>query len=267
MEMQEMAVLPAPISIMGGKVTPFTSYTQAVACVEDRLGRKQKSFCVAINPEKVYRASRDNELNKILAKADMGLCDGVGISIAARLIYGKKIRRCTGVDLFYELIAKAAERQWKVFLLGASPMVNEKACKVLCDRYAGLQVAGRCDGYFENSAAVVDQINASGADLVFVAMGTPRQEYWIAEISSKINAGVLMGVGGTFDVVSGMVRRAPLIFRRTGTEFLYRLISNPRRWRRQMVLPLFFISVLIHRYRLRRRRMKQSHENVYGKQG
>jgi N-acetylglucosaminyldiphosphoundecaprenol N-acetyl-beta-D-mannosaminyltransferase len=237
-----------------------------VACVEDRLKKKQKSFCVAINPEKVYRAARDRELNRILAQADMGICDGVGISIAARLIYGERIRRCTGVDLFYALIAKAVERQWKIFLLGASPAVNAKASDALYAKYPGLQIAGRHDGYFENSAAVVEQINASGADLVFVAMGTPRQEFWIAENSSKINAGFLMGVGGTFDVVSGLVRRAPGIFRRTGTEFLYRLISNPRRWRRQLVLPSFFVSVLIHRYRLRRRRMGRKNKIAYDKQ-
>jgi N-acetylglucosaminyldiphosphoundecaprenol N-acetyl-beta-D-mannosaminyltransferase len=266
MDVKQTVSFPSPIRILGSRVTPFESYGQAVDFVEDRLSRGQKLFCVAINPEKVYRAAHNTELNRILGQADMGICDGVGIAIAAKLLYGESIPRCTGVDLFYQLVRKAAERRWKVFLLGATPETNEKACANLCRQYPTLQIVGRQHGYFESSSAVIDQINASEANIVFVAMGTPRQEFWIAENRAKIKADFLMGVGGTFDVVSGSVRRAPAIFRKTGTEFLYRLISNPGRWRRQIVLPLFAISVLKDRFRHRRNRAGTKTENLSYKQ-
>jgi N-acetylglucosaminyldiphosphoundecaprenol N-acetyl-beta-D-mannosaminyltransferase len=233
-----------PLLILGSKVMPFTGYDQALNYVEDRLGRKRKTFCVAINPEKVYRSARDSELRRVLELSEMGICDGIGVVMAAKLLYGRKIPRCTGVDLFYQLIARSVERRWKVFLLGAGPEANAGAFQTLIRQYPTLRIVGRQDGYFQDSAVVVDAINRSDADLVFVAMGSPRQELWIAEHLSRINAGFLMGVGGTFDVVSGKVKRAPKIFRATGTEFLYRLVSNPKRWKRQLVLPLFMLSVM-----------------------
>jgi N-acetylglucosaminyldiphosphoundecaprenol N-acetyl-beta-D-mannosaminyltransferase len=233
-----------PLSILGVGVLPFESYDEAVAYVERAIASGRKSFGVAINPEKVYQATLNSELMAALAQADMGICDGVGVALAARLLHGRWLRRCTGCDLFFRLIAKAAEKGWRVFLLGASPESNEGACEVLSRQYPGLRIAGRRDGYFTDSSEVVRQINASGADLLFVAMGSPRQELWIAEHRPELDAPFCMGVGGTFDVVSGKARRAPAVFRRTGTEFLFRLLSSPARWRRQAVLPLFLLKVL-----------------------
>jgi len=233
-----------PLSILGVGVLPFESYDEAVAYVERAIASGRKSFGVAINPEKVYRAAHDGQLMAALAQADMGICDGVGVALAARLLHGRWLRRCTGCDLFSRLIARAAEKGWRVFLLGASPESNEGACEVLSRQYPGLRIAGRRDGYFTESSEVVQQINASGADLLFVAMGSPRQERWIAEHRGAINAAFCMGVGGTFDVASGMTKRAPAVFRMTGTEFLFRLVTEPARSRRQLALPLFLWKVL-----------------------
>jgi N-acetylglucosaminyldiphosphoundecaprenol N-acetyl-beta-D-mannosaminyltransferase len=240
----QAGLMPGPLSIMGIKVVPFESYSQVIGCVAERIKSKTKSFCVAINPEKVYRAGQDEKLKAVLERADFGICDGVGVSIAAGVLYGHRIPRCTGVDLFYQLIEQASKSGWKIFLLGASSEVNETACKRLQERYPTLKIVGRQDGYFKDTAAVIDQINASGADILFVAMGSPRQEFWISENQAAIEASFCMGVGGTFDVVSGTIKRAPKVFRKTGTEFLYRLISEPKRWRRQTALPLFMFSVL-----------------------
>lgn len=241
-----------PLSILGVGVLPFGLYDEAVAYVERTITSGQKSFGVAINPEKLYQAAQDDELMAALAQADMCICDGVGVALAARLLHGRWLKRCTGCDLFFRLIARAAEKGWRVFLLGASPESNEGACDVLIRRYPGLRIAGRRDGYFTESGEVVRQVNASGADLLFVAMGSPRQELWIAEHRQELDAPFCMGVGGTFDVVSGKARRAPAVFRRTGTEFLFRLLSNPARWRRQAVLPLFLLKVLQEGLVLRR---------------
>jgi len=242
--MMSSCSFPKPLFIMGTKVVPFESYDHVLKCVESSVACGRKTFCVAINPEKAYRALHDPALRAAVEQADIGVCDGVGIALAARLLYGRRLRRCTGVDLFMELIGLAARKKWKVFLLGASTESNEQACRALLARYPGLQIAGSRDGYFKEAKAVVEEINASGADLLFVAMGSPRQELWIAEHRDAINAPFCMGVGGTFDVISGRVKRAPRIFRKTGTEFLFRLFTDPRRWKRQLALPLFMVGVL-----------------------
>ena len=235
---------PEPVSIMGVDLVPFESYSQATECIEDRIASGQKSFWVAINPQKIYRAWHDPELMSVLARADVGICDGVGVSIAAEILYGKAMRRCTGCDLFFKLMHLAAQKGWGVFLLGASERSNELACKRLLETYPGLQIAGHQDGYFADTQEVIRQINGSSAKMLFVAMGTPRQEKWIAEHIHQINASFFLGVGGTFDVASGLSTRAPSIFQKTGTEFLYQLVSQPWRWKRQIVYTPFMIRVL-----------------------
>lgn len=235
---------PPALSIMGVAVTPFESYSHAVTYIEDIIACGRKSFCVAINPEKVYRAGEDHNLRRALNQADIGICDGIGIVLAAKILHGRTIKRCTGADLFVQLIGTAAQKGWKVFLLGAGAQSNEAACSKLREKYPSLQIVGSRDGFFQNSSQVVEEINASGADLLFVAMGSPRQEFWIAENRRAINASFCMGVGGTLDVISGEAVRAPRIFRKTGTEFLFRLLRDPRRWKRQKNLPLFMLRVL-----------------------
>lgn len=245
-----ISLIPKALSIMGVNVVPFSSYSHALSCVEGIIATGRRSFCVAINPEKVYRAQHDRALQVTLGQADIGVCDGIGVAIAAKLLHGKMLRRCTGADLFLELIGASALKGWKVFLLGASAESNEGAYLKLIEDYPGLQIVGRQDGFFEDSAAVIEQINASQADILFVGMGSPKQEFWIAEHRKAIDAPFCMGVGGTFDVISGKAQRAPKVFRKTGTEFFFRLMSDPRRWRRQLVLPLFVLAVLKTRFHL-----------------
>ncbi len=150
--------------------------------------------------------------------------------------------------MFLRIVPHAAKKGWGVFLLGASPESNAEACAKLQEAYPDLRIVGHQDGYFKDSAQVVSHINSSGADLLFVAMGSPTQEYWIAEHREKINAPFCMGVGGSFDVVSGTIRRAPAIFRRTGTEWLFQLVTEPhKRFRRQTVYVPFMLRVLSKR--------------------
>jgi len=234
----------APLRIMGIPVTPLESYEHALACAERAVVERRQTLCIAINPEKVYRARRDARLRSVLNQVELTICDGVGVSVAAWVLHGRRIARCTGVDLFLRLVARAAERGWRVFLLGASEQANAVACQRLRERYPQLRIVGRHHGFFEDSRAVVRQINACRPDLLFVALGSPRQEFWLAEHRAQISAAFCMGVGGAFDVVSGRVRRAPRVCRQTGTEFLYRLLSDPRRLRRQVVLPLFALNVI-----------------------
>jgi N-acetylglucosaminyldiphosphoundecaprenol N-acetyl-beta-D-mannosaminyltransferase len=231
--------VPVSISILGIPVSDFGSPDEAVRTIEKRIDSGERTFCVAINPEKVYRAAHDVRLRQVVDSAQVRICDGVGVSLASWLLYGRRLARCTGIDLFMKLVAQSARRGWKVFVLGASPEVNEAACRELLKTFPALTIAGRRDGYFENSLEVVERINASGADLLFVAMGSPRQEFWISEHRLRLKTTFCMGVGGSLDVVGGLVKRAPAVFRRTGTEWLYRLLADPRRLRRQLALPFF----------------------------
>ena len=239
--------LPTKTQIMGVGVTPFEGYAQAAEVVNSRIRRGEKTAIVAINPEKLYAAHVDSELREILNRPEIGICDGVGAAIAVRWLYGQKIPRVTGVALFFESIEMSTREGRRVFLLGGSTKVNEAAAKKLCSDNPDLVLAGRHDGYFEDAREIVDLINAANADIVFVAMGSPKQELWISKHRDQISAPIFMGVGGTLDVVSGRVKWAPAIFRKTGTEWLFRLVSEPKRFRRQLALPKFVWLVLKQR--------------------
>ncbi len=237
--------IPGSVDIMGVPVMPFESYDQALGCAEDAIEAGRKSFWVAINPIKIYNAWHKPELMSLLQQADVGICDGVGVSITSWLLHGHSIKRCTGCDLFFKVIGRASQKGWSVYLLGASAQSNAAARTRLQKMYPDLRIVGWRDGYFEDSEEVIADINSSGADLLFVAMGSPRQERWISTNRRAIDAAFCMGVGGSFDVASGGLSRAPKIARITGTEFLFRLIMEPRkRWKIQKVLLPYFLAVL-----------------------
>ena len=219
-------------------------YADAVKRVGALVAARRKGWAVAINPEKIQAAGKDAALRELLNSADLKICDGVGAAVGVRWLHGRSIPRVTGIQLFFDLISAAAEQGWKVFLLGASEESSTGAFEKLKQDYPGLKLVGRRNGYFEDAAAVVKDINAAAPDLLFVAMGSPRQEYWIGKHQAALDVPFCMGVGGTLDVVSGNAKWAPAICRKTGTEWFYRLVTDPRRWRRQLVLPAFALRIL-----------------------
>jgi len=240
--------MPARIDIMGVPVVPFESYDQALRCIEGAVESGERSLWVAVNPQKCYRAWYEPGLMEILQNADVGICDGIGVSIASRILHGRSIKRITGCDLFFKLLSLASDKNWGVFLLGASPESNARACINLRRKYPGLRIVGNQDGFFDDSDKVVEKINSSGADLLFVAMGSPKQEQWIWRHRKAINACFCMGVGGSFDVASGNLKRAPTIFQKTGTEFVFQLVTEPRkRWPRQKVYFPFMVKIISQR--------------------
>ena len=237
--------LPKPVNVMGIPVVPFESYDQALKCADDIIKSNLKSLWIAINPVKIYHAWQKPELMELMRQADVGICDGVGVSIASKILYGQSIQRCTGCDMFFKLLSEAARKKWGVYLLGASAKSNSAARAELQRRYPDLKIVGWHDGYFEDSKPIIEQINSSGANLLFVAMGSPKQENWIRNNWQDINVNICMGVGGSLDIASGTLKRAPMIFRMTGSEFLYRLICEPRkRWPMQKVLFPYFLKII-----------------------
>jgi len=230
--------------VLGVPITCFDSYDHAVQTIVDRIWASTKTFCIAINPEKVCFAQTDETLASIIRRGNMHICDGIGTCAAVRFLRGWRIPRITGVKLFFALLQAAEEAGLRVFLFGATPETNDAAYERICEKYPRLQIAGRLHGYHKDHGAIVRQINASAADMLFVALGSPRQERWLGEHLDRLEVPFCMGVGGSLDILSGRVKRAPEIFQRTGTEFLYRLVCEPWRWRRQSVLPGFAVRAL-----------------------
>lgn len=232
------------VFILGTGVNIFPTYDDVIELIHQRIRSGAQTFCVAVNPEKLYKAARNPKLQNALRSADIRVCDGIGISLASILLYRRPIPRCTGIDLFLRLIRLSAEKGLRIFVLGASPEVNEAGCLALIKAHPGLKIVGRHHGYVEDFDPIIHSINQSGAELLFVAMGSPRQEFWISENRRRLSPPFCMGIGGSLDVMSGRVRRAPTVFRVIGAEWLYRLISEPSRFRRQVVLPVFAMDVL-----------------------
>ena len=203
------------------------------------------------NPEIVQRAAKDPEYARVLAGADLVVPDGVGVIHAAKILGTPLKERVPGIDLAARLIAHAAGTGRRLFLLGAAPGVAEQAAVNLRAAYPGLVVCGTHDGYFQEDGPVADAIRAAGADIVFVCLGFPKQEKWIAAHGGETGARLLIGLGGALDVFSGKVERAPERFQKLGLEWLYRLVKEPSRIGRMAKLPLFLLSAAGARIRRR----------------
>ena len=229
--------LPA-VTILKVPVHPVT--------MQEALQRVQQ--IVTVNPEFVMTAQRDVAFLRILQEADLCPPDGVGLLYAARW-YGRRLpERVPGSELVYHLAALAARRGWRLFLLGAAPGVAEEAAAVLQRSYPGLLIAGTYAGSpspAENEA-IVQRINESRADLLYVAYGAPRQDKWIARNREALaTVRVALGVGGALDFITGRAVRAPRWVQELGLEWLHRLLREPWRWRRMLALPHFALKVLL----------------------
>jgi N-acetylglucosaminyldiphosphoundecaprenol N-acetyl-beta-D-mannosaminyltransferase len=204
-----------------------------------------------INPEFIMIAQHDVNFRNILQRADLCVPDGVGLLWAARHLGHRLPERVTGSDGVPMIAERAARAGWRLFFLGAAPGVADQAAAILCERYPGLQIVGSYSGSPapEEEDAIVERVNASGADILLVAYGAPEQDKWIARNSPRLRVRMAMGVGGAFDFIAGLLPRAPVWMRRLGLEWLFRLYLQPRRLGRMMRLPRFVLAVLLRRSR------------------
>ncbi|MBI3802951.1 MAG: WecB/TagA/CpsF family glycosyltransferase [Nitrospirae bacterium] len=201
---------------------------------------------IAVNPEKVIKARQDPRLLSQLRRAGLLIPDGIGVVLAARFLRLGRMDRVPGSELMPAICERAAQKGYSIFLFGGSPEVNAQTAEVLRKRLPQIRIVGRQHGYVaeEEMPAVIGKINASGAEILFVALGSPKQELWMERYLPELRIKVCQGVGGTFDVLSGRVKRAPLFFRRLHLEWFYRLASQPKRLVRQTALPKFAFLVL-----------------------
>lgn len=201
---------------------------------------------VTLNPELLFKAQFERELLDIVNRAQLVTADGAGIVWACRVAGQPVPERVTGIDLMIKLVERAAKRGWRLFLLGAEPGVAEEAAERLKRRYPGLQIAGTYHGYFKpgEDEKVINIIRDARADLLFAAMGAPKQEIWVDRYLERLGVKMAVGVGGSFDVIAGRARRAPVWMQRLHLEWLGRFLMEPWRWRRMLVLPKFAWLVL-----------------------
>jgi N-acetylglucosaminyldiphosphoundecaprenol N-acetyl-beta-D-mannosaminyltransferase len=220
------------------------NYDEILADIEKRMAAGEKSTIVAVNPEKLIAASKDENVKQLINSATYQIPDGIGVVLASKLKGGRITSRVTGIDMMERLIKLSAKKGYRVFLYGAKEEVVKKAKENLEAKYPGLQIAGYSNGYVNDYDSLVQKINESNADILFVALGSPRQELWIKTYMNDLNVKVLQGVGGSFDVFAGHVKRAPKLFRNLGLEWFYRLVTDPKRFKRQLALPKFLWKVL-----------------------
>lgn len=219
------------------------NYDELMQDIFARIERREKSLVVAINPEKIMKAKHDPSLRRLLNDAEIQIPDGIGVILASKLQKGDITSRVTGVDMMLRLCEEAAKHGKSVFLYGAKPGVAEAAAAKLVELYPAITVAGTQDGYEQDEAVVVRRINEAKPDILFVAMGSPKQENWINAHRDELHPVIYQGVGGSFDVLAGNVKRAPAVFQKAGMEWFYRLMKEPTRIKRQLALPQFLLEV------------------------
>lgn len=225
---------------------------QAINRLEEMLDQPGLSHIVTPNPEIIVNAGKDPVLRNIIEKAELVVPDGIGLVYASKILGWPLHERVTGIDFLNMALSVLEQRGKSIYLLGSRPGADgeagtaEKAAKAMQKAFPGLKVAGTYHGYFgaEEEAAIVDEINRSGADFLCVALGAPKQEKFISRHRNELKVSVAIGVGGSLDVYAGNVKRAPAFYREHGLEWLYRLKQEPSRYRRMLALPAFMLKVL-----------------------
>ena len=222
---------------------------EALDRAEELMAAGGPHYVVTPNAEFVQMAGRDPEFRALLAGADLTIPDGIGVIYASRIL-GRPLKgRVPGVDFAAGLCGRLARSGGKLYLLGAKPGVAEEAARRLREAHPGLTVCGTHDGYFQEDGPVVEAVRAAGADVVFVCLGAPKQERWMAEYGAASGAKLLVGLGGSMDVFAGQVKRAPEAWQKLGLEWLYRLVKQPSRIGRMAKLPLFLVDAAAARVR------------------
>jgi N-acetylglucosaminyldiphosphoundecaprenol N-acetyl-beta-D-mannosaminyltransferase len=229
-----------------GVTINIISMSQAVSKLELFIREQTPHLIATANAEMVMLAQEDRELAAILAQSHLVVPDGAGVVWAARHQGYTIPERVAGYDLAQNLLAVAAEKGYRVFMFGSHPAVIDKAKNAAIEKYPGLNIVGVRDGFFtdKEESDIVKTIAAVKPDILLAALGVPKQEKWLARNLTNLNVPVCMGVGGTFDVMAGAVKRAPLWMQRSSLEWLFRLLCQPQRAIRMLALPRFAIKVI-----------------------
>ena len=220
--------------------------------VEDIIAKRTPHQIITINPIMMMEGLRNPEFARVLKQADLNVPDGAGVVWAAKFAGTPGSERVAGIDLMHELMKRGDRKAYRVFLLGADPDTIVLAANKLQERYPNLVIAGYRNGFFaeEQDEEVIKEIREAKPDLLFVGRSMLTQEPWIAKYRDRLQVPVMMGVGGSFDVVAGKLQRAPELLQKLQLEWFYRLLQEPKRIGRMMALPKFVWKVLLNRKQL-----------------
>ena len=224
------------------------SHANAILKIEENIDKKVPTLIACLNVYKMSYAFRMPAFSRTLAKANMLITDGVSVLLTARMLGCPVKGRITGVKLFNDLLGLANKRRYRVFLLGSQEAVIQTVLAKIKTEYPNLVVAGQQNGFFDDTDKVVQQIRGSQADMLFVAMGSPQQEVFLDRYAEELNVPIRMGVGGSFDVFSGLTPRAPILSQKLGMEWLYRCVVEPRKYLRRysQTIPVFLYEFTKH---------------------
>ena len=232
--------------LLGLNIDTF-GFEEAVNRAKILIDGRKVSQIVTINPEMFETAQKDNDFTNIIKEADMVIPDGVGVKIALKL-NGVNTERIPGIDFAYRLLEEAAINNIPAAIIGAKEEVVTKAVDNLIKKINGLNIVYCHNGYFEDDNKIYEEINLKSPKLILVAMGSPRQEKFIYNAKKVLKPALMIGIGGSLDVWSGNIKRAPKLFRIIGMEWLYRTITQPSRIKRIFpTLPVFLIKSITKR--------------------
>ena len=232
-------------TILDVPVVPYTMDEAVTKLTQDTL-RQKRNFVVTANAEIIMMAQDDKEYKTLLAEtADLILPDGAGTVWAGNYLGYTIPERVAGYDLYLRLLEEAAKNNIPVYFFGGKPGIAEEAAEEGKRRWPGLKMAGCRNGYFsaEEEPEIIEGINRSGAAMLFAALGAPKQEKWLAKYREELKPCLLMGIGGSFDVLAGKVQRAPKWMQDAKLEWFFRLVKQPSRFRRMLALPKFVFAV------------------------
>lgn len=233
------------VNILGVNISTAT-VPEAVLMISDTISFGNKMSVFTPNSEIILSAYKDADFKKVINSASLCTADGIGVIYASK-IFGTPIpERCSGYDISLELIKQMAKSGSSLYLFGASPGVAETAKKKIEERNPGINIVGFHDGYFdaEEEKNIISDINLKKPNVLFVCLGSPKQEKWIYDHLSELDINIAIGLGGCLDVYAGNIKRAPQIFIKLGLEWFYRLIKEPKRFFRMLALPKFMLTVL-----------------------
>lgn len=235
-----------PVKILGVPVHPLTM-NESVAVLEEKLQKKEQAFVVTANAEIIMMCQQDKEYNNIVSEqADLVLPDGAGAVWAGRYLGNEVPERVAGFDLYNQLLKLSADKGYKAYFFGGAPGVAEAAKNKAEELYPGVQIVGCRNGYFTEAEeeAIIKEINDAAPDMLFVALGAPKQEKWLVKYRNQLKPRILMGIGGSFDVLAGKMERAPKWMQEASLEWAFRLYKQPSRFMRMLALPKFVLKVI-----------------------
>ena len=236
------------IDVMGLKFDSMTM-DEALSRAEALLRGDKAAYVVTPNAEIAYEALHDGQLREMLNGADLMLPDGAGVVLASKLLRTPVKQKVAGVDFAAGLLGILERNGQSLYLLGGKPGIGELATQKMLEAHPQLRIAGIADGYFQDEAPVIAKINASGADALFVCLGAPKQERFMVQHQQELHVHLMAGLGGSLDAFAGTVQRAPAWMIRLNLEWLYRLIREPKRFRRMLRLPKYLWAVMLKRIR------------------